>query len=231
MIPAVAIATQTPGLPQLIQRYSSSLPLLIAALAIPEIHGASGAQEAGQADIISTRTDASERLTVPVQIGEHGPFRFLIDTGSQNTVVSSAVARELALPKGQQARLIGVAGSQTVDTVEIDQIDLGRRSYYGLLVPLLEREHIGADGILGIDSLQGQRVLLDFDLAALYGVPTKRLNEQVRRNIDRFPSDFIFSLTDAEFESLRSQIATLKTHLLRRSTESQNPKETDHDCA
>ena len=59
--------------------------------------------------------------------------------------------------------------------------------------------------------LRGHRVILDSDLAALYGVPVKRLNEQVRRNIDRFPDDFAFSLTEEEYAALRSQFATLKT--------------------
>ena len=56
--------------------------------------------------------------------------------------------------------------------------------------------------------IRGQRVMLDFDLAAMYGVETKRLNEQVKRNIERFPEDFMFQLTKGEFEILRSQIAT-----------------------
>jgi ORF6N domain len=56
--------------------------------------------------------------------------------------------------------------------------------------------------------LRDQKVLLDADLAALYGVETRRLNEQVRRNRDRFPSDFIFELTQGEFDHLKSQIAT-----------------------
>jgi hypothetical protein len=50
--------------------------------------------------------------------------------------------------------------------------------------------------------------MLDSDLAELYGVPTKRLNEQVRRNLARFPADFMFQLTEAEAKSLRSQLAT-----------------------
>ena len=58
--------------------------------------------------------------------------------------------------------------------------------------------------------IRGHRVMLDTDLAILYGVPTKRLNEQVRRNKKRFPSDFMFQLTPEEVERLRSQIATLK---------------------
>jgi len=61
---------------------------------------------------------------------------------------------------------------------------------------------------LSIASLRGQRVILDADLAALYGVETKRFNEQVKRNSARFPADFMFQLTAVEFDSLRSQFAT-----------------------
>ena len=56
--------------------------------------------------------------------------------------------------------------------------------------------------------LRGEKVILDFDLAELYGVETRRLNEQVRRNIQKFPEDFMFQLTKDEFEYLKSQIAT-----------------------
>jgi len=56
--------------------------------------------------------------------------------------------------------------------------------------------------------LRGQRVMLDADLATLYGVTTKRLNEQVRRNLARFPADFMFQLMSQEFTILRSQFAT-----------------------
>jgi len=59
--------------------------------------------------------------------------------------------------------------------------------------------------------IRGEKVMLDSDLAELYGVTTKRLNEQLNRNIERFPEDFAFRLTRQEFEALRSQIATLKT--------------------
>ena len=59
-----------------------------------------------------------------------------------------------------------------------------------------------------IYEIRGQRVMLDRDLAAMYGVETRRLNEQVKRNIERFPEDFMFQLTRGEFEILKSQIAT-----------------------
>jgi hypothetical protein len=69
----------------------------------------------------------------------------------------------------------------------------------------LSPEHIARDILV----LRGHRVLLDSQLAALYGVTTKRLNEQVKRNARRFPDDFMFRLTPAEAEALnRSQIAT-----------------------
>jgi hypothetical protein len=61
-----------------------------------------------------------------------------------------------------------------------------------------------------IYEIRGQKVMLDFDLAALYEVETKRLKEAVKRNINRFPPDFMFQLRKNEFESLRSQIATSK---------------------
>jgi len=64
-----------------------------------------------------------------------------------------------------------------------------------------------------IRTIRGQRVILDADLARVYGVPTKRLNEAVRRNLDRFPTDFVFQLVKneaEEFRRSRSQFATLK---------------------
>jgi hypothetical protein len=66
--------------------------------------------------------------------------------------------------------------------------------------------------------VRGQKVMLDAELAELYGVPTKRLNEQVKRNSDRFPEDFMFQLSAEEFGHLKSQFATSSaTHGGRRS--------------
>jgi len=141
---------------------SPAIALALASVAMPAIHSSSGAQDAGDTDIVAARADAHERMTVTLRIGDRGPYRFLLDTGAENTVLSSALAEELALPRGGNATVVGVAGKQSVPTVELDEILLGRRSYPGLSAALLERAHIGADGILGIDSLQDQRVLLDF---------------------------------------------------------------------
>lgn len=72
------------------------------------------------------------------------------------------------------------------------------------IVPVVTVEQV-------IRIIRGQKVILDEDLARLYGTTTKRLNEQVKRNIDRFPSDFMFQLTEDEDQALKSQIATAKT--------------------
>jgi hypothetical protein len=63
---------------------------------------------------------------------------------------------------------------------------------------------------LQIRLIRGHRVMLDSDLAALYGVPTKVFNQAVRRNLERFPADFLLQLTEEEEDSLRSQSVTLK---------------------
>jgi hypothetical protein len=68
---------------------------------------------------------------------------------------------------------------------------------------------LAPDVVRLIHSVRDQRVILDADLAGLYGVPTKRLNEQYRRNVNRFPGDFAFQLKPDEWAALRSQIATL----------------------
>ena len=128
----------------------------------PASHGANGAQDALETDVVQTSSDRHERLTVPVRIGDHGTYSFLIDTGAQNTVVSGDLAARLALEPGEPARVVGVIGEQRAQTVVLDEIGLGRRTYQSLLAPLLDARHIGADGILGVDSLQDQRVLIDF---------------------------------------------------------------------
>ena len=81
-----------------------------------------------------------------------------------------------------------------------------------------------------IYEIKGQKVMLDFDLALLYEVETKRINEQAKRNIDRFPLDFMFRLTLKEWGTIRSQIATASENESMRSqnaTASQKKRNTN----
>ena len=113
-------------------------------------------------DTLQAQTDIADRMTIDVAVQGGGPYRFLIDTGSQRTVVSTALAETLKLPSGPMVRVVSIAGEDRVATAKVDTIDIGERSFYDLTVPLLKGQHIGADGILGTDSLQHERVLLDF---------------------------------------------------------------------
>ena len=90
--------------------------------------------------------------------------------------------------------------SQIVTTSEMKKETYGK-DHETAIVPVERIAHV-------IFQIRGQKVILDSELAALYGVTTKRLNEQVKRNLDRFPQDFMFQLGLEELISLRSQFAT-----------------------
>lgn len=113
-------------------------------------------------DLIAGRVEAADRMTVPVMVQGRGPFLFLVDTGSQRTILSTMVASRLALPSGPSVRVIGIAGAKEVATAYVEDITFGQQSLHGLTVPLLDSAHIGADGIIGTDALQNQRVVFDF---------------------------------------------------------------------
>lgn len=140
------------------------------AIDLPVANAASGFTET-----IATLTDAVNRMTVPVTVREHGPFRFMVDTGAQRTVLSDIVAARLGVTGSEQAQVTGVAGTRKVDVVNVDRLKLGRRSWAGKQLPILLARDVGADGIVGLDGLQGQRVLIDFrrNEVTLIDRPTK----------------------------------------------------------
>ena len=113
-------------------------------------------------EILSLEQERHDRLTVPVLIDGNGPFNFMIDTGSQATAVTHEINQTLALPLVGTATLIGMASRRPVQVVELGRLSLGNHEIVGLISPLLHRQHVGADGIIGLDSLQDLRVLFDF---------------------------------------------------------------------
>ncbi len=142
------------------------IPLLL--LAAPEIPEPLPAKpesietDAAIPDIVGTAVDSQRRMTVPVRIGGKGPYNFLIDTGAERTVVSQALASSLSLESGEQARLMGMAGIKVVNTAYLPGLRVGQQNYEEVLAPLLDAADMGAEGILGLDSLQGQKVVFDF---------------------------------------------------------------------
>ncbi|WP_408591721.1 retroviral-like aspartic protease family protein [Novosphingobium sp.] len=182
---------------------ASSLPVV----ATPHAATAEAAP-ASNVDVVGIDRDMHNRMTVPVRIGKLGPFDFLIDTGAERTVLARSVAVKLGLSPTSRGTLIGVAGTQAVDLVEVDEINLGKRSFYSLTAPLLEEEWLGADGIIGLDSLQGQRVLLDFkagrmaigDVAELGGTRGFEIVVQARRRSGQL------IMTDALIDGVHTDI-------------------------
>lgn len=159
-------------------------------------------------EVIEGDTERYERLTVPVTIAGEGPFRFMIDTGAQATAVTRGVEQQLQLPSAGTATVIGMASRQLVDLVELDDLGLGSRNINNIQAPVLERRNVGADGILGIDSLQGLRVLLDFkqdeisvaDAEALGGNKGYEIVVRARRR------DGQLLITDATIDGVKTAV-------------------------
>jgi len=121
-----------------------------------------------EGEIVDLDEDRAERMTVPVSIEGKGPFAFVIDTGAERTVISRRIADRLALEGEDPAELMSIAGTSMVDMVYVPSLTLGQKSYEGLISPVLAARHIGADGILGLDGLQDQRILFDFVLNQIF---------------------------------------------------------------
>lgn len=122
------------------------------------------APSAEQGEILTLQPERYDRFTLEVMIGDHGPYDFMIDTGSQATVLAAELADRLGLHERQPAMLIGMASTLPVEVARIPDLSIGSLVVDIALAPLLERRNIGGvDGILGLDSLQGKRVLLDFE--------------------------------------------------------------------
>jgi predicted aspartyl protease len=112
--------------------------------------------------VLGTDEDRWARMTVPVTIGDSGPYDFVVDTGAERTAIAQELARDLRLGLGQRARLHSMTEVSQIQTVLIPALEVGGRSVRGIHAPALQRRYIGAEGILGVDSLQSQRVSFDF---------------------------------------------------------------------
>lgn len=132
------------------------------------------AEEAAQADEIRFRTDSYRRMTVPVRLSGKGPYRFLVDTGSDRTAISRELAASLNLPVESTARLHSVTGISEVETATVPHLQFSRKERTNVEAPLLSAANIGADGILGLDSLHSQRILFDFKARTMAIVPREQ---------------------------------------------------------
>ncbi len=103
------------------------------------------------------------RMYVDARVNGEGPFRFLVDSGADRSVIGARLAARLKLPAEQRVRLQGMAGTSDVETVLVDRLTLGTSTLTSLVTPALPERYLGAAGLIGIDALAEQRLKLDFD--------------------------------------------------------------------
>ncbi|HEV7233834.1 MAG TPA: retroviral-like aspartic protease family protein, partial [Sphingorhabdus sp.] len=103
------------------------------------------------------------RMTIAVEINGNGPYRFVVDSGADSSVVGRRLAGDLALPLGTPVTVNGMTGSSRVPRVFVEQLGLGPLSVPALELPVLNEHDLGGDGMLGIDALAEERLMMDFD--------------------------------------------------------------------
>lgn len=143
------------------------VPALSRALTQPHVPRSSArpheAQPAGKgARSGRSRGEQAARLTTPVSVNGHGPYRFLVDTGAQRSVLAAELAVLLGLPRYPQVLLQGIVRALKTGEVQIDRLATGSLVCTDLRVPILPRAMLEADGYLGLDVLDGHRVDFDF---------------------------------------------------------------------
>jgi predicted aspartyl protease len=111
---------------------------------------------------IAAANDAAKHLTVPVMISGRGPFRFVVDTGADRSVIAEDVAVQLGLVRGNDVTVQGVVRTVSSRLVAVADISFGSVQRRNLTMPVLPRALMGADGYLGLDAVDGSRVTLDF---------------------------------------------------------------------
>ena len=132
-----------------------------------------------QTEDVAFKNDQTDRMTVAVRLSGTGPFRFLVDTGADHTAISRDLAGRLGLVRSDGAAIHTVAGVSSVSTADVPDLELTQKPIKVHDAPVLEAAAMGADGILGVDSLRSQRVEFDFEGNTMSIVPSA-----VRENHD-----------------------------------------------
>ncbi len=141
----------------------------------------SATDAAGHSETIPAEALADQRLTVAVHIGNAGPYPFIVDTAAERSVISREIAHELALPSAGRSRMLSMTSTREIEQVHMRDVSLTAGATRDLQPFSLRGEHIGAAGVLGIDALRGQRLILDFSANTMQIVPSRR-NAQAEEN-------------------------------------------------
>ena len=149
---------------------SCAFPSLVAkAQGTPLPQGPLPPQPSEQPDAskIAAATDRAQHLTIGVQINGRGPFRFVVDTGADHSVIAEDVATYLGLLRGTRVMVEGIIRTVPADTVRVAQLAVGPVTRQNLSMPVLPRTQLMADGYLGLDVIDGYRVTFDFENSKL----------------------------------------------------------------
>ena len=115
----------------------------------------------GGQDVKARKVDT--RLSVDVQVNGRGPYRFIVDSGADTSVVGLRIARDLQLPLGTPAVLNGMTARNIVDRVKVARLSVGSSTISDVDLPALNEADVGGDGIIGIDALVQPRLMMDFE--------------------------------------------------------------------
>ena len=126
------------------------------------------------------------RMTVEVRVNGRGPYQFVVDSGADTSVVGLRIARDLQLPLGAPAILNAMTASARVDRVRVAELQLGPSTIRDLQVPALAERDLGGDGMIGIDALVRQRLMMDFEARTIKV-------EDARRPLPRLPGEIVIT--------------------------------------
>ena len=131
------------------------------------------AQEIASA-LLAASQDRAARMTVPVMINGQGPFQFVVDTGSERTAIASDLADRLGLKKGKPIIMHAANVSERRETGVIQDLQVGSGKGLRTEAILLDRQNILVDGMLGIDLMRKQQIVMDFKGAKLSVEPARK---------------------------------------------------------
>ena len=126
-------------------------------------------------DQLAFEADSTQRMTVPVSIGGSGPYRFMVDTGAERTLIAQELAGRLGLKPGTTARVHSMSEVSDVATAVIPRLQVSARALRDIHAPAFSRFNLGAEGVLGVDSLKSQRVVFDFAAQTMSIAPSRSL--------------------------------------------------------
>ena len=223
----------------IIRTRRQSLALLGAALAVPRAAMAAAVAtpaldrslpEAeftpdGASTDLAGMEDMLRRMTAPVMINGQGPFDFVVDTGTNRSIISDELAERLSLPAGRIVHLHGIGGDRDAPPVTLDHFQVGERAASRLSLPVLSAKSLRCAGILGVDGLKNQRVVLNLRDQRLQIEPSSKRDRSTGASIMRARTMFDqLTLVDTDLNGIQVSVlidtgaeATVGNSALRRA--------------